>query len=307
MPTFIKTGLWEKVVKGYKGWLNLDDLIRSIGAGTPGPQGPVGPQGPQGVVGPQGIQGEQGPQGSAGNSVSILGSYADYAAFMAGAGSQPGQNIGDAWILLSDGSLYSWNGTAWFDAGDIKGPQGDQGIQGIQGPQGEQGIQGVQGIQGIPGPQGTPGGFGKYGSFYDTTNQTGGSIKAFTLNVTDFSDGVSIQNGSEITFTTLGKFNIAFSAQLVKTGGAKTYIWFWLRHNGVDVPDSATALEMGNNNDYLVAAWNFFVNVNTNPQQFQLMWYTPTADISLGSIPDASTPVGVPAVPSIILTVNQVG
>lgn len=35
MPTFIKTGYWEKIQKGYKGWLNLDDLIgSSIGTGT---------------------------------------------------------------------------------------------------------------------------------------------------------------------------------------------------------------------------------------------------------------------------------
>lgn len=27
MPTFIKTGFWEKAQKGYKGWLNLDELI----------------------------------------------------------------------------------------------------------------------------------------------------------------------------------------------------------------------------------------------------------------------------------------
>jgi hypothetical protein len=30
MPTFIKTGLWEKASKSFKGWLNLDDLIKSI-------------------------------------------------------------------------------------------------------------------------------------------------------------------------------------------------------------------------------------------------------------------------------------
>lgn len=34
MPTFIKTGFWEKVAKGYKGWLNLDDLIASIASGN---------------------------------------------------------------------------------------------------------------------------------------------------------------------------------------------------------------------------------------------------------------------------------
>jgi len=30
MPTFIKTGFWEKLSDGYRGWLNLDDLIRSL-------------------------------------------------------------------------------------------------------------------------------------------------------------------------------------------------------------------------------------------------------------------------------------
>jgi hypothetical protein len=29
MPTYIKTGFWEKVTKGYKEWLNLDQLIES--------------------------------------------------------------------------------------------------------------------------------------------------------------------------------------------------------------------------------------------------------------------------------------
>ena len=110
----------------------------------------------------------------------------------------------------------------------------------------------------------------KYGSFYDTTNQQGGSIKAFTLNTTDFSDGVSIENNSEITFSELGKYNIQFSAQLIKSGGQKENIWFWLSHNGNDVPDSATVLEMGNNNTYLLASWNFFVDVNVFPQWFEL-------------------------------------
>jgi len=147
MATFIKAGFWEKLCKpctGYKGWLNLDQLIESIaGPGVPGPQGP------QGVQGEQGIQGLTGPQGTAGNSVTILGSYPDYAAFLAGAGGSPGVNIGDAWITLDDGSLWSWNGSVWFDAGDIKGPPGDQGPQGIQGVQGPQGIPGPTGLTGL--------------------------------------------------------------------------------------------------------------------------------------------------------------
>ena len=87
---------------------SLQSIVELIEEQTPaGPTGPTGPQGTQGVQGIQGIQGEQGmtgdqgPQGTAGNSVTLLGSYADLAAFNAGAGSLPGANIGDAWILLS--------------------------------------------------------------------------------------------------------------------------------------------------------------------------------------------------------------
>ena len=167
MATWIKAGFWQQLCKpciGYKGWLNLDQLIESIaGPGVPGPQGPQGVPGEQGQNGEQGIPGQQGEQGlkgdtgdqgPAGNSVTILGSYVDLAAFLAGAGSLPGDNIGDAWILLSDGSLYSWNGSVWFDAGDIKGPQGDKGDKGEQGVPGIQGVPGNQGNQGNQGLQG---------------------------------------------------------------------------------------------------------------------------------------------------------
>lgn len=154
----------------------IDLVTEQIPQGPTGPIGPAGPQGVQGVQGTQGVQGDTGPQGTAGNSVTILGSYVDYAAFLAGAGSLPGTNIGDAWILLSDGSLMSWNGTAWFDAGDIKGPPGDQGPQGIQGVQGTQGIQGIQGPAGLP------------GLFAQTSD--GGPVTATTVETTILGPGV---------------------------------------------------------------------------------------------------------------------
>lgn len=33
MPHFIKTGFWEKAQYGFKGWLNLDQLIESVAIG----------------------------------------------------------------------------------------------------------------------------------------------------------------------------------------------------------------------------------------------------------------------------------
>ena len=141
---------------------NVQDLINltveNLPAGPAGPQGPQGIQGPQGSQGEQGIQGIEGPQGiqgETGAALTVLGSYPDLTAFLAGAGGSPGLP-GTAWIIESDGSLYVWNTatTAWEDVGDLQGPQGVQGEQGPQGIQGEVGPQGPQGIQGIQGPSG---------------------------------------------------------------------------------------------------------------------------------------------------------
>ena len=140
----------------------LTGVTYNSGGGIVGPQGPIGPQGPQGIQGVQGVQGETGA------ALTVLGSYPDLTAFLAGAGGSPG-TAGTAWIIESDGSLYVWNTATntWDDVGDLQGPQG---IQGIQGPQGEQGIQGVQGIQGIQGIQGVQGAMGVSGLYAQTAN-----------------------------------------------------------------------------------------------------------------------------------------
>jgi len=293
---------------------SLTSVTYNSGGGIVGPQGVQGPQGIQGTQGVQGIQGETGAQGSAGNSITLLGSYADLAAFQAGAGSQPGANIGDAWILLSDGSLMTWNGTAWFDAGDIKGPQGDQGIQGIQGEQGTQGVQGVQGIQGETGPKGdtgAAGGFGKYGSFYDTTNQTGvaGSVLTMGLNNSDPSNnGVSIVSGDRITIANPGVYSIAFSAQMVKnSGNTATHIHIWLAQNGTSIPISASQIGFPSNSVYVVPAWNFFVKTTTANEYFQLKWEINSNADNAIVMTSAVATGNIPAIPGLIVTVNQVG
>jgi hypothetical protein len=195
------------------GAISVANFITQLGPGQIGPQGPQGVQGPQGIQGNQGIQGIQGntgAQGTAGNSITLLGSYVDLAAFNAGAGSLPGANIGDAWILLSDGSLMSWNGTVWFDAGDIKGPQGDQGPQGIQGIQGIQGLQGVQGIQGIQGVSGTSGleTYVRYSPIFQATGMTftGSGATYPTYNSYYIKSGLLVSFVIEIDFTTVTNF-----------------------------------------------------------------------------------------------------
>ena len=177
------TGLSAYQVAQLEGFTGTESewLLSLVGAdgadGATGPAGPAGADGAQGIQGIQGIQGEQGIQGpqgeqgvkgdtgDAGTSVTIKGSVANPSALPSS-----GNTVGDAYIVDSDGDLYSWTGSAWVSVGQIVGPQGPQGVQGIEGIQGEtgatgpQGIQGIQGIQGEAGPQGPTGADGATGA-----------------------------------------------------------------------------------------------------------------------------------------------
>ena len=211
--------------------INIGALKKYIGTGTQGPTGATGAQGPQGVQGIQGQTGDQGPQGSAGNSVTILGSYANLAAFNAGAGSLPGANIGDAWILLSDGSLMSWNGTVWFDAGDIKGPTGEQGPQGIQG------IQGISGTSGLETSI-------RYSPIFQATGMTftGSGTTYPTYNSYYVKSGLLVSFVIEIDFTTVTNFGTGQYKVALPFAPAFGYNhfsgWIWADPN-VD-PDTGT-------------------------------------------------------------------
>lgn len=143
------------------------------------------------------------------------------------------------------------------------------------------------------------------GSFYDTTTQTtlGSEIKAMTLNSTDISNGVSVVNSSQIKVTNAGVYNLQFSAQITKTqGGSSENIFIWLRKNGQDIPNSNTALTLANNNDLLVASWNFFSQMSVN-DYLQVMWYSTDTHIRLVA---QSGTANYPAIPSVIVTMNKV-
>ena len=161
----------------------------------------------------------------------------------------------------------------------------------------------------------TPGGggfntaTGSYGSFYSTQTQTNvaSTARSMSLNTTDITNGVSI-SGSTNPYNTYiktenaGVYDIQFSAQVDKTDSGTDEIWIWLRKNGINVTDSATSIQLVGNGSHYVAAWNFFVNAAAN-DYFQLMWYSPDANVRL----HAETGFGVvPGIPSLIVTVNRV-
>ena len=128
-----------------------------------------------------------------------------------------------------------------------------------------------------------------------------------SLNTTDITNGVSI-SGSTNPFNTYikvanaGVYDIQFSAQVDKTDSGTDEIWIWIRKNGTNISDSATSVQLVGNGAHYVAAWNFFVNAAAN-DYFQLMWYSPDANVRL----HAESAFGVvPGIPSLIVTANRV-
>lgn len=150
---------------------------------------------------------------------------------------------------------------------------------------------------------------GTYGSFFDTTTQNtlGGTEEIMSFNNIDLSatSGISLVGGTQLTATVNGVYNVQFSTQIVKTqGGTKQNIYIHFKKNGIDIPDSATALTLSNNNDFIVAAWNLFVQLNAG-EYVEIAWYSTSPNLELRYEPAPA--VGVPNIPSVIATIQQVG
>lgn len=149
-----------------------------------------------------------------------------------------------------------------------------------------------------------------FGSFYDiNSHSTAGSTEEYMqFGLSQGANGVSIVNNglgnpTQITVAQTGVYNIQFSAQLTKTGGTVADVNIYFKKNGVNVGASNTIVTLANNNHYIVAAWNIFIQLNAG-QYAEIVWYTTNANVQLTSIPVAVPPVDT--VPSVILTVNRI-
>lgn len=146
------------------------------------------------------------------------------------------------------------------------------------------------------------------GSYYSVNNQiatvpnTPNSMEFSTI---DFQSGVQLVASDTIEVLKNGVFNVQFSAQLSRTsGGSSQQISIWFRKNGIDVPNSNTHLNVQANAGKLVAAWNYFFNLNQN-DTIQIMYSVTSTAIQLLH-ENADLAIPHPATPSVIVTINQV-
>lgn len=160
--------------------------------------------------------------------------------------------------------------------------------------------------------------FGSYGTWIDKDLlrlTAANTPVALRYKVQQFARGISVVDNSRITMANQGKYNIAFSAQLANPTGSDAVFTIWLRDKNGDVPWSSTDVPIGSSkfNNIRVAAWNFFVNADEG-DSYQIMIAVDTVGTKCASqnvcplvYAGAATNAAAPQIPSLILTVNQVG
>ena len=148
-----------------------------------------------------------------------------------------------------------------------------------------------------------------HGSFYDTTTQTNPVANAVNLmklnSVYDAGDGTQYavkKDTTRVYITQAGVYNIAFSAQLDKTGGGASDVFIWIRVNGQNVSYSATKMVIDGPNNEVVAAWNWVLTLGEG-DYIELAWQSPDTAVVLLAAPASGN---IPEIPSVILTVTYV-
>jgi len=151
-----------------------------------------------------------------------------------------------------------------------------------------------------------------YGAFQDSTDQTAANTTtayAITLNTTDYSSGVYVSSSSRINVRNYGIYNIQFSIQFKNTTNDGQDVDIWFKKNGTNVDASNSrfhlpARKSGGDPSHLIAALNFFLELNAN-DYIEIMWRTTDVGVSIEEFGTSTSPTR-PAVPSAIVTVSYV-
>lgn len=147
-----------------------------------------------------------------------------------------------------------------------------------------------------------------HGSFHSEITQSASSITnsySLSAETTDFSSGVSVIDGCKFQVSSGGTFNFQFSAVFQKTqGGSIEFVSIWLSKNGQNIAWSNTDVSMANNNEYVIAAWNFVEEMNAG-EYLELKWRTSTLNMICSIIGEQSNPTR-PSTPSVIVTLTQI-
>lgn len=131
--------------------------------------------------------------------------------------------------------------------------------------------------------------------------------QVITFDTTEAASGITLIGNTKITLPQIGRYIFNISAVCHCTSGSNKSIYIWLRYNGVDVPRSNTLVNIASGNEQVLAV-AFVLPCATVGDYYEVYMAGDTTNCQIEAKPAVvapSTPV-MPAVPSIVVTVNQV-
>lgn len=148
---------------------------------------------------------------------------------------------------------------------------------------------------------------GYWGNFWNNNTLTNPTINAVNVVPFPISDtdnyAVSITNSSRLTVGHAAIYMFIATIQIAKSAGSSdSDVYFWIRKNGTDVPDTAFKETIKNVPRLLCANWQVKLQAN---EYVELVWASPDSDMELLALPSGTSPTR-PAIPSVIMTVSQV-
>ena len=139
------------------------------------------------------------------------------------------------------------------------------------------------------------------GQFSDTRDHAlvAGTPYVVEYDTTDYALGVSVVANTRLTVATTGVYRFDVSLQLANSGGGGATITFWPRLNGVNVPNTASSVEMGNNNNRTLPYVPVVLQLLAG-QYVEWVVLSTGLNASVEHFPAVVGPPAVPAIPSAI-------
>jgi len=159
----------------------------------------------------------------------------------------------------------------------------------------------------LPG-SGTGGGaLASIAQFSDTTDQplVANVPKVVSFDTTDYAiGGLSVVGLTQLTVAATGTYRFDVSLQMANAGGGGSTITIWARLNGTNIANSASSLEMGNNNNRTLPYVPLLVPMVAG-QYLEWVVMATGANTSIEHFAAVVGPPAVPAIPSVIAGVYR--
>lgn len=149
-----------------------------------------------------------------------------------------------------------------------------------------------------------------YGLFYDLSDQSDGvnTPNAIEFDTPVIQNGVTMVDGTKITFDRGGKFRFTLTAQINNADSQAHNFYLWGRANGTDMPNTLSRVSVPSSHGGLPGALlferSYFGEVQAG-MYIQVFWMTDNASVTLQHTAAQTSPA-LPATPSVYLSVHEV-